>query len=184
MAVLGWRRAGKLVLLEQRLRHQKVAEDFQIRTKGLNNVWMVAFRNNDRFFQQTVCAAQRNIKTTKTENKTKGTTMSDILKCPFCQQELKKHLGGDMPEVWCCDNEKCKLQTIGGDIELWQELITTRKALNIAMDSLKSMNEIIKNYEYGNGLYYALDGHDTMLVAEDVEKAICLINEITGNNKM
>ena len=66
------------------------------------------------------------------------------LKCPFCGQELKNHLGGDMPEVWCCDNEKCKLQTIGGDIELWQELTRTRKALDVAVDALKYANKCIK----------------------------------------
>lgn len=30
------------------------------RTKRIDNVWMVAFRHNDRFFLQTFCAAQRN----------------------------------------------------------------------------------------------------------------------------
>ena len=59
-----------------------------------------------------------------------------------------------------------------GNETLWQELIKARKALDVAVDALKDMNEIIKNYEYGNGLYYALDGHDTMLVAKDVEKAL------------
>ena len=101
--------------------------------------------------------------------------MSDTkLKCPFCQQGIQKvGLGGcwfwGCPTCCCLGNEK-----------LWQELITKRKALDVAVDALKDMNEIIKNYEYGNGLYYALDGHDTMLVAEDVEKALEQINEIKG----
>ncbi len=75
------------------------------------------------------------------------------MKCPFCGQELKKHLGGDMPEVWCCDNKKCKLQMIGGDIELWQELIHTRKALDVAKDGLKSAKkrfELINNSKFAN----------------------------------
>lgn len=76
--------------------------------------------------------------------------MSDM-KCPFCQQELKKHLGGDMPEVWCCDNKKCKLQTIGGDIELWQELIRTRKALDVAVGMLKDIDKTrsVANHKIG-----------------------------------
>ena len=95
--------------------------------------------------------------------------------CPFCQQELN-YLAED---IYYCPNH----QKYMGSEELWQELITTRKALDVAVDALKDMNEIIKNYGYGNGLYYALDGHDTMLVAEDVEKSICLINEITKGGK-
>lgn len=85
--------------------------------------------------------------------KNKFSDNSGNLKCPFCQQELKKHLGGDMPEVWCCDNEKCKLQTIGGDIELWQELIRTRKALDVAVDAIKSAKtrlELINNSKFAN----------------------------------
>lgn len=62
--------------------------------------------------------------------------MSDM-KCPLCGQELKKHLGGDMPEVWCCDNKKCKLHAIGGDIELWQTLIDTKKKLDYAITMLE-----------------------------------------------
>ena len=136
--------------------------------------------------------------------------MSDM-KCPFCQQPIMcmdtQYV--DKDSTWYCP--RCiaeKSLYAFGNKTLWQELITTRKALDesefcctewekqaldykseniklstaldIAVDALKDMNEIIKNYEYGNGLYYALDGHDTMLVAEDVEKAICVINEIKG----
>ena len=63
-------------------------------------------------------------------------------------------------------------------LALETELERTRKALDVAVDALKDMNEIIKNYEYGNGLYYALDGHDTMLIAEDVEKALYQITAL------
>ena len=52
--------------------------------------------------------------------------MSDM-KCPFCQQELRKiH-----PTYVICDN--CR---ITGDKELWQELIRTRKALDVAIEEL------------------------------------------------
>ena len=49
------------------------------------------------------------------------------LKCPFCQQELRNiH-----PTYVICDN--CR---ITGEDRLWQELITTRKALDVAIDAL------------------------------------------------
>ena len=55
--------------------------------------------------------------------------MSDM-KCPFCQQELRKiH-----PTYVICDN--CR---ITGEDKLWQELIRTRKALDIAVDALKDI---------------------------------------------
>ena len=52
------------------------------------------------------------------------------LKCPFCQQELRKiH-----PTYVICDN--CR---ITGEDKLWQELIRTRKALDVAVDALDRM---------------------------------------------
>jgi hypothetical protein len=54
------------------------------------------------------------------------------LKCPFCQQKLRKiH-----PTYVICDN--CR---ITGEDKLWQELIRTRKALDVAVDALKSADE-------------------------------------------
>ena len=56
--------------------------------------------------------------------------MSNDMKCPFCQQELRKiH-----PTYVICDN--CR---ITGEDKLWQELIRTRKALKIASDCMKIM---------------------------------------------
>lgn len=50
------------------------------------------------------------------------------LKCPFCQQELRKiH-----PTYVICDN--CR---ITGEDKLWQELMRTRRALDVAVDALK-----------------------------------------------
>lgn len=80
--------------------------------------------------------------------------MSDILKCPFCQQELQEDVGYDGD--YSCPN--CK-EPYFGSPELWQELIKlmenkdlsdkigkletelerTRKALEIAVDALKLM---------------------------------------------
>lgn len=57
--------------------------------------------------------------------------MSDM-KCPLCKQELRKiH-----PTYVICDN--CR---ITGDNELWQELIRTRKALDVAVDALKEIKD-------------------------------------------
>lgn len=54
------------------------------------------------------------------------------LKCPFCQQELEEDYLD--VQLFGCENQNCK-HWINNDIigtkELWQELIRTRKALEI-----------------------------------------------------
>lgn len=57
--------------------------------------------------------------------------MSDM-KCPFCNQELQEDIGYDGD--YSCPN--CS-EPYFGSPELWQELIRTRKALEIAVDALK-----------------------------------------------
>lgn len=62
--------------------------------------------------------------------------MSDM-KCPFCQQELllSSYRDGDKDnEIWNCLH--CQ---IGGKRKLWQELIRTRKALDVAVDALNAV---------------------------------------------
>lgn len=61
--------------------------------------------------------------------------MSDI-KCPFCGAELQEFGGGDFPLLHYCDNINCNLYHIMGQYTLWQELIRTRKALDIAKDAI------------------------------------------------
>lgn len=96
------------------------------------------------------------------------------MKCPICNDgKIITYLDG----TYECDNPECSIYN-GTHTETFEALIRTRKALEIAVDALKNMNEIIKNYEYGNGLYYALDGHDTVLIAEYVEKALCQITAL------
>lgn len=58
--------------------------------------------------------------------------MSDM-KCPFCQQELD---ADDL--LFSCINENCEesFDMVGTEM-LWQELIRTRKALDVAVDALK-----------------------------------------------
>lgn len=59
------------------------------------------------------------------------------LKCPFCQQELE--IGGVDGILRGCP--KCR--NLGTEM-LWQKLIHTRKALEIAVDMLKYVNKCIK----------------------------------------
>lgn len=58
--------------------------------------------------------------------------MSDKI-CPLCQQELY-YLGEDI--YYCPNHEKYM-----GSEELWQELIRTRKALDVAVDALKEIKD-------------------------------------------
>ena len=61
------------------------------------------------------------------------------MKCPFCQQELllSSYRDGDKDnEIWNCLH--CQ---IGGKRKLWQELIRTRKALEIAVDALNRIDK-------------------------------------------
>ena len=56
------------------------------------------------------------------------------LKCPFCGHILGRKNTNDI----MCSNEKCATWkgNFYGSEELWQELIRTRKALEIAKDTL------------------------------------------------
>lgn len=61
--------------------------------------------------------------------------MSDM-KCPFCQQELVEIQFGEQ-RYWSCINDRCNESVgFGGNLKLWQELIRTRKALDVALDWL------------------------------------------------
>jgi cell division inhibitor SulA len=53
--------------------------------------------------------------------------MSELI-CPFCQKELRPLAIG-----WCCDCGLC------ADKELWQRLIRTHKALDVAVEALKTV---------------------------------------------
>lgn len=62
--------------------------------------------------------------------------MNNKLICPFCQQELKCW---DEPQDtiysnWSCPN--CRRFAYGNKL-IWQELIRTRKALDVAVDGLE-----------------------------------------------
>lgn len=61
--------------------------------------------------------------------------MTDM-KCPFCQQELVRHWGMEEPALYCCDNPKCSRGGVATESS-WQELIHTRKALDVANEKLR-----------------------------------------------
>ena len=72
--------------------------------------------------------------------------MSDI-KCPFCQHELNDNY------YLCCNNPHCnRTSDMSGTEELWQELIRTRKALDVAVDALKLLKEKAYLTEYAQGV--------------------------------
>ena len=92
--------------------------------------------------------------------------MTETLKCPFCQQELllSSYRDGDKDnEIWNCLH--CQ---IGGKRKLWQELIRTRKALDVAKEGLK---EIQDKGEYVNPIQLAESYLDeiTALEQKDVK---------------
>lgn len=71
------------------------------------------------------------------------------LKCPFCQQELRKiH-----PTYIICDT--CR---ITGEDKLWQALIDTKKKLDIAVDALKEL----KPQKAKGGGYWAVKSTDAI----------------------
>ena len=71
------------------------------------------------------------------------------LKCPFCQQRLLQEYNRQRDAViYHCTH--CYFQ---GDGILWQELIRTRKALDVAVDAIKSAKarlELINNSKFAN----------------------------------
>jgi hypothetical protein len=71
------------------------------------------------------------------DNKWEGITMTDKLLCPFCQQELK--IAGEHTTIMSCFNGDCKGSGLYGEKEFWQELIRTRKELDVAVDALDRM---------------------------------------------
>ena len=89
--------------------------------------------------------------------------MSDM-KCPFCQQELKYD---SWNEVYMCRNPNCKHLLGFGTKELWQELITTRKALDVAVGVLKEIKDGKVPVSLG--------------ICMDINDALEQINEIKGD---
>ena len=67
--------------------------------------------------------------------------MTDKLLCPFCQREMvipKEEVRKGM-QCCVCRNPKCEFDGWHFPVKLVQELITTRKALDLAVDALKEL---------------------------------------------
>lgn len=73
--------------------------------------------------------------------------MSKLI-CPFCQQELQEDVGYDGD--YSCPN--CS-EPYFGSPELWQELIRTRKALDVAKYALKNIQEDMKERKDGDDIW-------------------------------
>ena len=73
--------------------------------------------------------------------------MSDM-KCPFCQRELD-YLAEDIYGGMYCPN--CEKHDLFDNEKMWQELIRTRKALDVAVDALKDIDKTrsVANHKIG-----------------------------------
>lgn len=61
------------------------------------------------------------------------------MKCPFCGKQMYHPVG---KATWSCQNWDClKSEGMIGNHVLWQELIRTRKALEIAKDTFNWIDE-------------------------------------------
>ena len=86
------------------------------------------------------------------------------MKCPFCQQKLQETFG-IIKQFWCSNyynhTHPINLQ---GTKELWQELIRTRKALEIAKDTF---NWIDETYQTGQEMEAEIWGK-VQLAAQEI----------------
>ena len=64
------------------------------------------------------------------------------MNCPYCQQEIK--IAGEHTTIMSCFNGDCKGSGLYGEKAFWQELIRTRKALDMALDWLKQVATLEK----------------------------------------
>ena len=69
------------------------------------------------------------------------------LKCPICNTNLEVLVGGANAVLGC---PRCRYKATDG---VWQELIRTRKALDVAVDALKWIHE---TYNLGMGYEAAI----------------------------
>ena len=63
--------------------------------------------------------------------------MTDTMKCPICGTPLEYDIGYD-GDYSCA---KCGRAKMFGSEELWQELIRTRKALDVAINAIESAKD-------------------------------------------
>lgn len=84
------------------------------------------------------------------------------LKCPICNTNLEVLVGGANALLGC---PRCRDKATDG---VWQELIRTRKALDVAVDALKKYTDASGNWWYG----YEFQGHYEDYAGEYADKAI------------
>ncbi len=114
--------------------------------------------------------------------------MTDM-KCPFCQQELEIN---DLDvQLLGCENQNCKhsihYDTVGSK-ELWQELIRTRKTLDVAVDALKSAHEYYQNCVIREKQPHEINWYCTAMnmdndISEALEQITALEQKDNGDNK-
>lgn len=64
------------------------------------------------------------------------------MNCPFCNEELEL----DEYDLYCMNCNYNKNRCLYGNEEMWQELIRTRKALEIAVKGLKHIRGTCLSY--------------------------------------
>lgn len=77
--------------------------------------------------------------------------MTSELKCPFCGRKLgRKNINDRM-----CSNEKCVSWkgNFYGSEDLWQELIRTRKELDVAKYAIKNIKNDMKKVKDGDDIW-------------------------------
>ena len=96
------------------------------------------------------------------------------MKCPFCQQEL------DTGNYFVhCHNPHCDITAeMEGTEEMWETLMRTRKALDVAVDALKKYTDASGNWWYG----YEFQGHYEDYAGEYADKAIEQITALEQND--
>lgn len=115
--------------------------------------------------------------------------MTSKLKCPFCQQELECLAEDIYGNMYCPDCRDKNGFTYKASESIWQELIRTRKALDVAVNELKRIDETrssvkeklhatnCRTLNAGNGFCWA--------TIDDIHNALEQITALTkgGNNE-
>jgi hypothetical protein len=103
--------------------------------------------------------------------------MNNELKCPFCQQELRKLFNRYTGEPNCeyeCENFKCDLYGTEMPEFVWQALIQAKQDLEIARQALKK----IESTEW----YDSMSSYEIMTFT--AMKALEQIDHIADDSKM
>lgn len=116
--------------------------------------------------------------------------MSDM-KCPFCQQEMRRTNGThNKAGVWQCQNYNdpdnvCIASGYLFNDDVLNYIDRIRKALELALAELQEIDGCCEDNKYADNVYFGLDGHDTRNIALDVKKTIAQITALTkgGSNE-